>query len=184
MWITPALSTHTRTHTHLTALCPGLPGWAGTRKVKPIWILLKQEIVSGSGISWTICKSASWSRQISMQASHRSVFYRPDALLPPNQQRQSTQGIHIHTYSVHINQSPPRTLTTTGNYFQERLQDFGSGGQCPLATWGKENFEIWLRNGAISEVYLNKYVVSIAPFSTPACPDCSQITAVIFIAQT
>jgi len=25
-----------------------------------------------------------------------------------------------------------------------------------------------------TEVYLNKYVVSIAPFSTPACPDCSQ----------
>jgi len=25
-----------------------------------------------------------------------------------------------------------------------------------------------------AEVYLNKYVVSIAPFSTPACPDCSQ----------
>ena len=24
------------------------------------------------------------------------------------------------------------------------------------------------------EVYMNKYVVSIAPFSTPACPDCSQ----------
>ena len=40
------------THTRLTALCPGLPGWAGTRKVKPIWILLEQEIVSGSGISW------------------------------------------------------------------------------------------------------------------------------------
>ena len=30
---------------------PGLPGSAGTRKVKPIWILLKQETVSGSGIS-------------------------------------------------------------------------------------------------------------------------------------
>ena len=25
-----------------------------------------------------------------------------------------------------------------------------------------------------SKAYLNKYVVSIAPFSTPACPDCSQ----------
>ena len=25
--------THTHTHTRLTALCPGLPGWAGTRKV-------------------------------------------------------------------------------------------------------------------------------------------------------
>ena len=40
------------THTRLMALCPGLPRWAGTRKVKPIWILLKQETVSGSGISW------------------------------------------------------------------------------------------------------------------------------------
>ena len=37
-------------HTRLTALCPGLPGWAGTRKVKPTWILLKQETVSGSEI--------------------------------------------------------------------------------------------------------------------------------------
>jgi len=42
--------THTHTHTCLRALCPGLPGWAGTRKVKPIWILLKQETVSGSDI--------------------------------------------------------------------------------------------------------------------------------------
>jgi len=25
-----------------------------------------------------------------------------------------------------------------------------------------------------SEVYLNNYVISIAPFSTPACPDCFQ----------
>jgi len=29
------------THTHLMALCLGLPGSAGTREVKPIWILLK-----------------------------------------------------------------------------------------------------------------------------------------------
>ena len=73
--------THTRTHTRLTALFPGLPGWAGTRKVKPIWILLKQETVSGSGISWATCKSASRSRQITTPAPHHSkVFYRPDAL--------------------------------------------------------------------------------------------------------
>jgi len=45
----------THTHTRLRALFPGLPGWAGTRKVKTIWILLKQETVSGSGISWAIC---------------------------------------------------------------------------------------------------------------------------------
>jgi len=34
--VDPHLSTHT--HTRLTALFPGLPGWVGTRKVKPIWI--------------------------------------------------------------------------------------------------------------------------------------------------
>ena len=69
------------TQTRLMALCLGLPEWAGTRKVKPIWILLKQETVSGSGISWAMCKSAPRSRQITMPAPHRSVFYRPDALL-------------------------------------------------------------------------------------------------------
>ena len=58
------------THTRLTALCPGLPGWAGTRKVKTILILLEQETVSGSGISWTICKAAPRSRQITTPA-HR-----------------------------------------------------------------------------------------------------------------
>ena len=31
------------THTRLTALFLGLPRWAGTRKVKPIWILLEQD---------------------------------------------------------------------------------------------------------------------------------------------
>ena len=56
--------THTHTHTHLTSLFPGLPGWAGTRTVKSVWILLKQETVSGSGISLAMCKSAPSSRQI------------------------------------------------------------------------------------------------------------------------
>jgi len=68
------------THTHLTALFPGLPGWAGTTKVKPIWILLKQQTVSGISISWAICKSAPRSRQITTPAPHHSVFYRLDAL--------------------------------------------------------------------------------------------------------
>ena len=64
--------THTHTHTCLTALCPWLPRWAGTRKVKPIWILLKQETVSGSGISWAVCKSAPHSRQTTTPAPHHS----------------------------------------------------------------------------------------------------------------
>jgi len=66
--------THTHTHTRLTALFPGLLGWASTRKVKLIWILLKQETVSSSGISWAICKSASHSRQITMPVPHHSSF--------------------------------------------------------------------------------------------------------------
>ena len=72
------------THTRLTALFQGLPWWAGTRKVKQIWILLKQETMSDSGISWAIYKSASRSRQITMPAPHHSIFlqtgcpsYRP-----------------------------------------------------------------------------------------------------------
>ena len=50
------------------------------QKWKTIWILLKQETVSCSGISWAICKSAPHSRQITTPAPHHSVFYRPDAL--------------------------------------------------------------------------------------------------------
>ena len=80
------------THTRLTALFPGLPRWAGTRTVKPIWILLKQETVSGSGISWAICKSAPCCRQTTTPAAHHSVFTGRMPFLPPNQQRQSTEG--------------------------------------------------------------------------------------------
>jgi len=64
----------THTHTRLTALSPGLPGWSGTRKEKPIWISLKQETVGGSGISWAIYKSAPRSRQTTTQAPQHSVF--------------------------------------------------------------------------------------------------------------
>ena len=87
--------THTHTHTRLTALFPGLPRCAGTRKVKPIWILLKQETVSGSGINWAICKSAPRSKQTTTPAPYHSVFTGRMLFLPPNQQRQSTVGISI-----------------------------------------------------------------------------------------
>ena len=83
----------THTHSRLTALFPGLPGWAGTRKVKPIWILVKQETMSGNGISWAICKSAPRSRQTTMPAPHHSVFFTGQMpFLPPYQQCQSTEG--------------------------------------------------------------------------------------------
>jgi len=135
---------HTRTHTHnrLTALCSGLPRWAGARrnihpltsitssicydpqhphsshtthtfngplsgttrvsqhqKGKPIWILLEQETVSGSGISWAICKSAPRSKQKkTTPALHHSVFYRPDAVPAA----QPTVSKHWRDIRVHI----------------------------------------------------------------------------------
>ena len=48
--------------------------------------------MSGSGISWAICKSAPRSRQITTPAPNYSVFTGRMPFLPPNQQRQSTEG--------------------------------------------------------------------------------------------
>ena len=86
---------HTHTPPHLTALFPGLPRWAGTGFY---WILLKQETVSGSGISWAICKSAPCSRQTTTPAPHHSVFYRPDEL-PAAQPTESKHWRHALTYA-------------------------------------------------------------------------------------
>jgi len=53
---------------------------------------VKQETVSGSGISWAICKSAPCSRQTTTPAPYHSVFYRPDALPAAQPTCQSTEG--------------------------------------------------------------------------------------------
>ena len=73
--------THTQTHTAVQRPLSGATrvSWYH-KKVKPIWILLKQETLSGSGTRWAICNSAPRSRQITMPAPHHSVFYRPNAL--------------------------------------------------------------------------------------------------------
>jgi len=88
---------HLCTYTRLTALCPRLPGWC-TKKVKPIWILLKPETVSGGGISWAICKSAPSSRQMTTPAPHHSVFYRSDAL-PAAEPTASKHWRHNNCYT-------------------------------------------------------------------------------------
>jgi len=69
------------------------------RKVKPVWIYMKQETMefwNGSGISGTICKqSAPHSRQITTCAPtpHHSIFTGWMLFMTTNQQRQSTEGI-------------------------------------------------------------------------------------------
>ena len=82
---------HTHTHTQsfygFSGLCPGLPGWAGTRKLKPEGKtnldLLEQEIVSGSGICWAICNTYS---------------LRPPARSPP---AGDTWWVHLIPHSTH-----------------------------------------------------------------------------------
>jgi len=69
------------THTHpFNGPVSGTTRVSQYQKGKKIWILLKQQTVSGSGISCAICKSAPSSRQITTPAPHHSVFYRPDAV--------------------------------------------------------------------------------------------------------
>jgi len=81
--------THTNTHAHTHSSMHAHPfygpldfvwDYPGEPVPKLIWILLKQETVSGSGISRAICKSAPRPRQITTPAPHHSVFYRLDAL--------------------------------------------------------------------------------------------------------
>jgi len=85
------LPEHTHTHPFNGPLS-GNTQVSQYHKGKTIWILLEQEIVSGSGISWAICKSAPRSRQITMAAPHYSFFTGRMPFLPPNQQCQSTEG--------------------------------------------------------------------------------------------
>ena len=75
---------YTHTHTRLMALFPNGP-FSGTTQVSRYQkgktnLDFTEARVSGSGISWAICKSAPRSRQITTPAPHHSVFYRPDVL--------------------------------------------------------------------------------------------------------
>ena len=78
-----------KSHTHTHPFIQDSPGELVPERY---WISLKQETVSGSGISWAICKSAPRSRQITTPVPHHSVFTGRIPFLPPNQQRQSTEG--------------------------------------------------------------------------------------------
>ena len=103
----PTVSKHWRhSYTRLTALFSRTTRVSRYQNVKPIWILLKQETVSGSGSSWAMCKSAPRSRQITTPASHHSVFLQAGCpYLPPNQQRQSTEGNNSNNNNIQPNVS-------------------------------------------------------------------------------
>jgi len=85
----------THRHTHpFNGPFLGLPGWAGTRNLKSVWIFLKQETMSGSQLGYMqVCTLL----QTTTPAPHRSVFYRPDALpaAQPTASKHSFHYIHV-----------------------------------------------------------------------------------------
>jgi len=68
--------------------------------------------VSGSAISWAICKSAPRSRQITTPTPHQQFFTGRMPFLSPNQQRQSTERGTERQQKVQF-LPPERHLTST-----------------------------------------------------------------------
>ena len=79
------------------------------QKGKSIWILLKQETVSCSGISWTICKSAPHSRQITMPALPTVPCGSPWPSFP------------IHHWMIHLPLPPSIFGLDTGNKSVQKI---------------------------------------------------------------
>jgi len=153
------------------ALFPGLPRWVGTRKVKPIWVLLKQETVSGSGISWAICKYAPCSRQITTPAPTTQFFTGQMPFLPPNQQRQSTEGtsnIHMRQQQIvthwqyatlafsacqkRINSRIASRTVEQSAYQYTNIIDNQRRKNCPLTDW-LHSYNLSLQNMTVYQQY-------------------------------
>ena len=159
--------TITVTHTHLTALSPGLPRWASTRKVKPIWILLKQETVSGSGISWAICKSAPRSRHHA-STPPLSFFTGWTPFLPPNQQHQSTEGkspLLLQTFKIRTPSALCITLQFKGSDINTSFADWVCDANTFVGYWTPRRqvisqywsitLQIWQRHTTYSTIVSN-----------------------------
>jgi len=88
--------------------------------------LLEQQIVSGSGISWAICKSAPRPRQITTPATQHSVFYRSDALPAANQQHQSTEGtgVTLKNRTIHFDCFNSLEYCNKQNLYSARVCNF------------------------------------------------------------
>jgi len=102
---------------------------------------MKQETVSGSGMSWAICKSAPSSRQITTPAPHHPVFYRPDAL-------PGTQS----TASKHWRKCILDNLLIKNHYFDTEALSY----MCCLQTF-KNNSKNFLKYDLPSQVECLQY---------------------------
>jgi len=72
------------------------------QKGKPIWILLEQETVSGSGISWVICKSAPRSRQITTARQYPTALFFLQARCPSCRPTNSIKALKAVSHCQHM----------------------------------------------------------------------------------
>jgi len=80
-------------NTCLTALCPGLPGWAGTTKVKPI----KRQLVAVASAGPYASLHLALDRYLHQHPT--TQFFRGRMpFLPPIQQCRSTEGKLINSF--------------------------------------------------------------------------------------
>jgi len=81
------------TDTHLTLAFPGQPRKASIRKIKPIWILMKQEMITWQWHQLDHMQIICTSLQTGNHASTSSLnLYRPDALLDAQPTASNTEG--------------------------------------------------------------------------------------------
>ena len=141
-------------HTRLTALCPGLPRWAGTRKVKPIWILLEQET------------ERQWYQLGHMQVctllqtvNHASTsllkfFTGRMPFLPPNQQCQSTESngclpilnkLSCHALHTEMGAEPATSLAGWWDSTERQWHDWEWGCDIEWSTvgWSSGQGALW-----------------------------------------
>jgi len=134
-------------------------------KTKTNLDFLEQETVSGSGIICAICKSAPQPRQITTPAPTTQFFIGWMPFLPPNQQRQGTEG-WVFTKTVGINQCcewganalPLMTLndvwfvclfvvlTVSSITHQACCDCFGNGSSCNMHEWIWFLRLVWMQN--------------------------------------
>ena len=89
------------THNHFMALLDFVCDYRVSQhqKDKTNMDLLEQETVSGSSISWAICKSAPWLRHITMPASHHSVFLQAGCpSCCPTNSIKALKAVKLHEY--------------------------------------------------------------------------------------
>ena len=103
------------THTRLTAgPFSGTTQVSRYQKVKPFWILLKQETVSGSGISWAICESAPCCRQITTPAPHHFILQAGCPSCRPTNSVKALKATNVVNQSiVNFESDPSNKITST-----------------------------------------------------------------------